>query len=447
VLVKTLISTLFMIFLTGAVFALNQGPVIGWGSNVGTGDPLPIYNQAIPPEGNSFAVIDAGLYHSIALNIDRTIAAWGANTYGQSNLPSGNDFIMIACGDYHNVAIHGDGSLTSWGYNFSGQVSKTPPGVDFSMIDAGLYHSIALKSDGSLAAWGVDSGLISDSDYGQVTDAPADSNFIAIASGTYHGLAIAAGPGANAGSVKAWGRDADGQATPPAGDDFVAVAAGAKHSLALRSDGTLSAWGIEYDSPYRAIREFYADFGQVTNTPSDNGYIAIAAGDFHNVAMKTDGSIITWGNDRKGQVSDVPTETNLIAVAAGGYHSLAVELDCSYQLQGDLNDDCRVSLSDFHILASAWLSEYTVSHLQFMTDHWLTDCRITPFDPACVPELDCPHQLQGDLNDDCRVSLSDFHILASAWLSGYTVSDLQSMTDHWLTDCRLNPFDTACVPK
>jgi uncharacterized repeat protein (TIGR02543 family) len=197
-------------------------------------------------------------------------------------------------------------------------------------VDAGQYHSVALKSDGSLIAWGVDSGLISDSDYRQVTDTPAGSNFIAVAAGRYHSLAIAAESGANAGSITAWGRDADGQATPPSGNDFVAVAGGAKHSLALRSDGTLAAWGIVYDSPYTSVREFYGDFGQVTDMPSGNGFIAIAAGDSHNVALKSDGSIVTWGDDSR-ELDNIPLKppegdfNGGLAIAAGGYHSLAIE--------------------------------------------------------------------------------------------------------------------------
>ena len=96
--------------------------------------------------------------------------------------------------------------------------------------------------------------------------------------------------------------------------------------------------------------------------------------------------MVTWGKDNKGQVSDAPVVGNFIAIAAGGCHSLALELNCLYQLQGDFNDDCRVNMTDFSILASAWMSGYTLSDLQFMTAHWLIDCRHTPSDPACVPD-------------------------------------------------------------
>src|ERR1043165_8638980 len=53
----------------------------------------------------------------------------------------------------------------------------------------------------------------------------------------------------------------------------------------------------------------------------------IAAGDFHCVAVRPNGSVIGWGYNGSGQ-SDVPTGlTSALQVAAGGYHSLAVKPD------------------------------------------------------------------------------------------------------------------------
>jgi hypothetical protein len=43
-----------------------------------------------------------------------------------------------------------------------------------------------------------------------------------------------------------WGYNGDGQATVPDGSDYVAIAAGERHNLALKSDGTIVGWGDSY---------------------------------------------------------------------------------------------------------------------------------------------------------------------------------------------------------
>jgi len=65
-------------------------------------------------------------------------------------------------------------------------------------------------------------------------------------------------------SIVGWGDNGDGQAAPPAGTNFAVIAAGEYHSLALRSDGSVVGWGRN-------------DKGQAT-PPSANDLTAIAAG-------------------------------------------------------------------------------------------------------------------------------------------------------------------------
>jgi hypothetical protein len=91
----------------------------------------------------------------------------------------------------------------------------------------------------------------------------------------------------------------------------IAIACGQSHCLALKSDGTLAAWG---SSPH----------GE-TNVPAGlTSVIAVAAGGNHNAVLKTDGSIVTWGANNWGQL-DVPSRaTNVFAIACGPFRSLAV---------------------------------------------------------------------------------------------------------------------------
>jgi alpha-tubulin suppressor-like RCC1 family protein len=398
----------FIIALSVVVFAQEQGVIIPWGIDDGsTKDEGQVTDTPNNPNDNDFTAVDAGYYHSIALRADGSVVAWGGNINDQSppettnqvaDTPVSNDFIAIAAGKYHNVVIKSDHSLVAWGEDYYGQ-STPPGGNDYIAVAAGYAHSLALKSNGTLSAWGVNHGDPYDYDYGQVSGTPTDSNFIAVAAGEYHSLAIAADAGATAGTIRTWGYDRDNVdlgdgyyvnydlQAPPDGNDFVAVAAGDLHCVALRADGSLIAWGANSNYWSKVTREIYGDYGQVTDTPAGNDFVAIAAGSHHNVAMKADGTVVCWGRNDKGQAPDpTSTDSDFVAIAAGDFHSLAVELNCLYLLQGDLDDNCRVNLHDFQILASAWLSGHTLADLQFMTANWLTDCRLTPSDPACIPE-------------------------------------------------------------
>lgn len=104
--------------------------------------------------------------------------------------------------------------------------------------------------------------------------------------------------------------------TPPGGNNYIAIAAGRYHSLALKSDGTIVGWGDNSS-------------GQAT-PPAGNNYIAIAAGYYHSIALKSDGSIVKWGN-----FVAPPAGNDFVAIAAGCFHSLALKSDGSIVGWGD----------------------------------------------------------------------------------------------------------------
>jgi alpha-tubulin suppressor-like RCC1 family protein len=92
----------------------------------------------------------------------------------------------------------------------------------------------------------------------------------------------------------------------------IAVAVGGAHSLALRSDGTVIGWG---DNTY----------GQAGAPPAASNVIAIAAGFQHSLALRNDGQIVAWGRNDNWQQTTVPPHSGVIAIAAGADHSLAVQ--------------------------------------------------------------------------------------------------------------------------
>jgi alpha-tubulin suppressor-like RCC1 family protein len=61
--------------------------------------------------------------------------------------------------------------------------------------------------------------------------------------------------------------------------------------------------------------------------PGLTNVVRIAAGDFHSMAVRADGSVVTWGDNQQGQCTVPEGVTNVVAVSGGGVHSLALKAD------------------------------------------------------------------------------------------------------------------------
>ena len=96
----------------------------------------------------------------------------------------------------------------------------------------------------------------------------------------------------------------------PGWTDVVEVAAGAYHTVGLKSDGTVVAVG-------------YNDYGQC-NVGSWTGINQTAAGCFHTVGLKEGGTVVAVGYNDYGQCN-VGTWTSVTQVAATGYHTVGLE--------------------------------------------------------------------------------------------------------------------------
>lgn len=80
----------------------------------------------------------------------------------------------------------------------------------------------------------------------------------------------------------AWGGDFEGANVPTSLSNVVAIAAGNRVNLALKADGTVMSWGLNN------LRQ--------TDVPAGlSNVVAIAAGDLHSMALKADGTIVAWG--------------------------------------------------------------------------------------------------------------------------------------------------------
>ena len=300
----------------------NNVGQLGDGGNMDTSVPIQIM------EGTEFIQVSLGYDHSAALSSDGLLWTWGSNQYCQ--LGDGtttnrstpvqvlSDVTQVAMGWYHSAAIRSDGSLWMWGNNASGQLGdgtttnrSTPVKVmdDVVQISLGQHHSAAITSDGSLWVWGYNG-------YGQLGD------------GTYenHLTPMKVLDGVEDGAV-------------------VQVALGDMHSAAIKADGTLWMWG--YNG--------YGQLGNGTTTESlvpmqvtalGNGVTQVAMGRAYSAAIKSDGSLWTWGYNASGQLGDgtttsktTPVEVTELGVevsqvALGVEHSAAIKADGSLWMWG-----------------------------------------------------------------------------------------------------------------
>ena len=111
---------------------------------------------------------------------------------------------------------------------------------------------------------------------------------------------------------------------PPTGNDYVAVGAGYAFQAALKSNGSIVAWG---NNPYGQLDE-------QLDVPDGNNYIDIKCGFDYGLALHSDGSLVGWGANNFGQC-DVPPGDDYVAIAAGFHHGIALKSDGSIVAWGE----------------------------------------------------------------------------------------------------------------
>ncbi|MBI2832109.1 MAG: Ig-like domain repeat protein [Chloroflexi bacterium] len=302
----------------------------------------------------------------LALNSDGTVWSWdGTNPPVQ--ISGLNSIIAIDAAYAHNLALKSDGTVWAWGNNGGGelgngttsnsnvpvQVSNLTGIVEISAgggsFAAGYAHSLAIKSDGTVWAWGANT-------YGQLgngttvnSSTPVQvsglSNMIDVSANLQYSLALK-----NDGTVWAWGVNGNGQLgngttlrslvpTPVVGlRNIVAIEAGGASSTALMSDGTARAWGNNLVSGNSAgslgnggvlASGIYASSVPVRVNELIN-ITSISNGQDYSLALGSNGTVWSWGNNYYGQLgngttqpSDVPVQVNGlndVLLISGGYN-------------------------------------------------------------------------------------------------------------------------------
>ena len=151
-------------------------------------------------------------------------------------------------------------------------------------------------------------------------------------------------------SLWSWGYNVNGQlgvnnttnrSTPVTtllgGTNWKSIDGGQYHTIALKTDGTLWIWG---NNDYGALgaNDPTTRRTPVTTLLGGNNWKSIAGGQYHTIALKTDGTLWSWGANNYGAlgVNDTRTGiftpvttllggTNWTSIAGGGFHTIAIQ--------------------------------------------------------------------------------------------------------------------------
>ncbi len=332
-----------------------------------TSDSVDIINAITINSGTTWYAFGSG---SFVIPLPRFFT-WGRNSNGELGLDNITDYsspkqvgaltdwLSVAGGYHHSLAIKTDGTLWTWGQgsdgklghsNLSNQSSPKQVGAltTWSKIAGGNAYSVALKSDGTLWSWGQGGGgsigLNNTTSYSSPKQVGVLTTWLTISSGYRHCLAIKTD-----GTLWSWGWNGYGQlghgnttsySSPKqigSLTNWLSVAGGYHHSLAIKTDGTLWSWGDNTS---------YGDLG-LNNTTSYSSpkqvgaltdWLSIVGRYRHALAIKTDGSLWSWGRGISGQLGhgnssnqsspkQVGALTNWLIVAGTYTQTYAIKTD------------------------------------------------------------------------------------------------------------------------
>lgn len=341
-----------------------------WGKNaasqLGDGTTTMRTTPTAIAAGSEWLKLSGGEDHSLGIKLDGTLWAWGSGlnyrlgtgaltdqtTPVQVGLAS--NWTNLSASLLQSVALRADGSLWRWGNtnSFVGGVSEpTQVGSDsWLAISQSRSHLLAIKSDGTL--WGG-----GDNTVGQLGASRPyiGNNIFALLDASTNWAQISAGSdGASGtsygiksdGSLWAWGWNVEGQCGNGTttsvlvvtrlgtDNDWAHVDAGGYHALAIKTNGSLWAWGAN-------------DVGQIGNNATgvsalapvmigSSGWSVARASSYDlSLALKTDGTLWSWGSNTDGQLGDgtivnkavplqVGSDTRWTYIESGYRHGLAL---------------------------------------------------------------------------------------------------------------------------
>ena len=382
----------------------TDGTLWSWGTNI-----TPMSNWSTPSTvfsgGNVWVQCSTSNVYAAAIRSDGTLWLWGNSQDGKfgngiisgsTSLPSttfagGNNWKQVSCGYNHTAAVKTDGTLWIWGKNNFVQLgtndttNKSTPvttfagGTNWKQVSCGNDSTLAIKTDGTLWAWGQsDRGILGNlqtepSEYRAstpVTTFVGGTNWKQVSCNlSYRKFAVAL---KTDGSLWTWGYSRYGNLGRTDGPDYkltpvttftggtnwantstnnpedlYTIAAGDRYSAAIKTDGTLWLWGqssyggglgnaSSISKPSTALTPITTFAGGTNWKQVDLAHNWSGGG---AIALKTDGTLWTWGYGGSGRLGNatLTSSSTPVTTFAGGTNWKQVS--CGYNMGGAIKTD------------------------------------------------------------------------------------------------------------
>ena len=314
------------------------------------------------PIDNFWRKISVGADHTLGIDKDGYLYAWGSNFYGQLGnsesilhsssrsspvLIGTNKWIDISTHGFTSYAIRDDFKLFSWGRGDYGQLGTA---TDIHDTALGPYHSWTtaasaadyagmIRSDGKLFVTftPANSGLGNSGDGSSILR----SSPVQIGTSSWTMIAVA-DPFAAAirsdGALFTWGggtlgrlgtNDAISRSSPVqiGTSSWIMVSVNHESSAAIRSDGGLFVWGNGADGNLGTNDTIIRSSPVQIGTSS---WTAVSVGVRYMLAIRSDGALFVWGQGTAGRLGINDTITRSSPVQLGTSSWTAVALSPSH---------------------------------------------------------------------------------------------------------------------
>lgn len=292
---------------------LTVGPVqlslytwgIGLEGSLGQDNTTSVSSPVLVGSGPSWSYVAGGASNVLAIKSDGSLWAWGRDDYGALGLNTAyinySSPVQVGAlttwskvstwsGTGHTAAIKTDGTLWTWGNGALGQLGNngainlsSPVQVgaltDWDTVSTGSATTAAIKTDGTLWTWGSSNQGASGQNVSTNCSSPIQ-----------------------VGALTNWAQ----------------VSGGYLSFIATKTDGTLWSWGDNVSGQLGQNIATAVNVSSPVQIGALTTWSKAVAGSYGNAgAVKTDGTLWTWGNGASGRLGHNNTTSYSSPVQVG----------------------------------------------------------------------------------------------------------------------------------